>query len=194
MTAVIAALLFVWGRMPSWSVRRTRPDPSSELRFLSAVAADLRAGMSIRFALAASAGQLVGPDSLRLARSARSGAPLTEIAAAMQGMRSERRVTGALAVADLTGAKAAAMFSHLAEREAAQLALTRERRALTAQARVSALVVGGLPAALLLLLGGPHRLVALAATGRAGLWLVIAGILMQTAGCLVVWRLARAAG
>jgi Flp pilus assembly protein TadB len=190
--ATLGALLVLWGRAPS-RIGRVRDDASAELRFLNAVAADLRAGMSLRLAIAAAAGQLGGSTSIRLARLARAGAPLPELATALAGLRNGRRVAGALAVADVTGAKAAAMFAHLAAREAAELALLRERRALTTQARLSALVVGGLPLVLLLVLGGPHRLVRFAAGGRVGLAVVLAGLLLQAAGGVVVWRMARAA-
>ena len=78
------------------------------------------------------------------------------------------------------------VFARLAERANADADLLRQRRVLTAQARLSALIVAGLPV-VWLMFGGVGRIVSLIDAGAgvvAGL-----GITMEVAGMALVWRM-----
>jgi Flp pilus assembly protein TadB len=90
-------------------------------------------------------------------------------------------------VADQSGGAVAEVFLRLADRAAAAADLDRQRRILTAQTRLSAAIVGGLPL-VWLGFGGVGRLQALVDSGGAAIAAV--GLGMETMGAVLVWRLA----
>ncbi len=192
MLLVVATALVIlfWDSVPvSGWWRRT--ESVDEARFFGSIAAELRAGASLRMALAAaSAGS--SDDRLRRAhRLALAGAPLGGISETLSALpRNGRRARLALRVAAVTGGRSAAVFERLAERAVDDAALAREQRTLTAQARMSAAVVGALPV-LSLLVGGGSRIGRVVATGSGGLLLVVAALAMQVAGGVAVWWMAR---
>lgn len=193
LVAVVMALLILgWDEVAS--LRRRRRSPAvDEVRFLSTIAADLRSGASVRSAIAAAAAG-EGVTSLQTARRlALAGAPLGEVAGVLETLPlNGRRVRAALDVVQIAGGRSAHVFAGLADRAAAEAELVRERRVLTTQVRMSALVVGGLPL-LSLLVGGAGRIGTLVASGTGGAVLAAVGVAMQLTGSALVWRMARGA-
>ncbi len=123
---------------------------------LESVASELRTGGTVAGALDA-IGQTGGPlaaEFARLTRRRALGAPLERALEAWAAERPEPVVTsaaGALAVAASTGGRAAAALDGLASSLRDRAEIRAESRALSAQARLSALVVGCLPVAYLAL-------------------------------------------
>jgi tight adherence protein B len=130
------------------SSRARRRLPGAEADFLRAVAAEVEAGASVRQALIAAAGGAPELDLARAVHLAAAGRPADEVVAALrEALPLNGRMAGAAyqLVSD-TGGRAAAVFAALAVRAADAGDIERERRALSAQARLSAWLVGGLPA------------------------------------------------
>ncbi len=167
---------------------RRRP-PIDEVRLLTAVVTALRAGHSLRTAWAVATDG--DPNLASVGRLARIGAPISDVGVELAALPTNgRRIGAALETLELTGGRAAAVFDRLLAGAVREAELARERRVLTAQARASALVVAGLPVIATVLSGG-RQLVALAQSGQVGLATVVTGIVLQGAGLVVVWRLAR---
>jgi Flp pilus assembly protein TadB len=103
-----------------------------------------------------------------------------------------RLAGAAFRLATETGARAADVFADLAVRATEAGDLARERRALTAQARLSAALVGGAPIAVVALLVVSGRASALleSSSGRA---IGAIGLALLVAGGLVVWVMVRTA-
>jgi Flp pilus assembly protein TadB len=99
------------------------------------------------------------------------------------------RIGAAIEVAMLSGGRSADVFLRLADRAATDADVARQRRTLTTQARLSALVVGGMPL-LWLVFGGVGRMQSLVAAGATAV--VVVGLAMELVGALLVWRLAAA--
>jgi Flp pilus assembly protein TadB len=163
-----------------------------EVQFLMSIQSELRAGASLRWALATAAGSASDPALDTVRRLALAGVPLVELAPKLDRLPvNGPRLAAALQVASVAGGRSAQVFARLAERAVEEASLIRERRALTVQARMSAVVVGGLPL-LWVLLGGMDRVRTLTAAGGVGVAVAAAGIGMELAGGFLVWRLARA--
>lgn len=178
----------------AWSARRRQQVrarlPGLEADLLRGMAAELEAGASIREALML--GQARAPSlNLDLAvRYARAGRPAAEVAG---HLRSTLHFNGSLVgaayqIVSDTGARAAGVFTSLAVRAAERGELERERRTLTAQARLSAWLVGGLPVAGTVLLAATGRGPQL--TGVGGLLAAVGAFLIALGG-LAVWLLVR---
>ena len=136
--ALFLALLVV--RVRPIHLRRSRPQ-RSDAEFFEAVAAELRRGASLRHAVAWAA-----PES-NAARLATTGQPMPMVVAALETdvpLRGELAGAG-IALAGGSGAPAAPLFARLADRSRIGEQLERELRVLTAQARLSAGVVGLIP-------------------------------------------------
>jgi tight adherence protein B len=174
---------------------RRRPGPGDEADFLQGLAAELGAGAALRSAVVAAASRAPVLDLSRACRLAGAGLPAEQVGEALQSALpvNGRLAAAAFRLASATGGKVAGLFHSLAGRAAEVGRLERERRALTAQARASAWVVGSLPVALLAML---------AATGRAGTLLgsaagpvvLVVGLGLEAAGLGVVWLMVRGAG
>ncbi len=191
LTAAGVAAVLLWDDLRGmWPRQRTtRLD---EVQFLSSIHAELRAGASLRWALATAADGVDDSTVGEVARLALAGVPLAAIAPHLGGFpQNGRRLAAALQVAAIAGGRSADVFARLAQRGAEENALARERRVLTAQARLSAMVVGGLPV-LWLVFGGARRIAALAEAGGVGLLVAVAGLSMELVGGFLVWRLATA--
>lgn len=192
--ALVAAIVVGTPRLPvrPWSIRsrrrRARPGPSDEVALLNGLAAELRAGASLRMALVAGAERAPRLDLTSAVRAAAAGRPMSDVAAlladALPG--NGRFVAAALRLTAASGGSAAAVFEQLALRAAEAGELSRERRALTAQARLSALVVGGAPIAVQLLLLVTGRAHALLAFGPVGHAIAVVGIGLELAGFAAV--------
>jgi Flp pilus assembly protein TadB len=186
-----ALTLVFWDGMRALG-RRRQSAAFDEVRFLSAISADLRSGASVRSAIGAAAGnEHVG--SLQTARRlAMAGAPLGDVAVVLEGLAvNGRSVAAALRVIEAAGGRSADVFAGLADRAMAEVDRRREQRALTTQVRLSAAVVGGLPI-LALVFGGYDRIGALLRAGSGGVAVAVVGLGMQLAGIGIVWRLAKA--
>jgi Flp pilus assembly protein TadB len=105
-----------------------------------------------------------------------------------------RLAGAAFRLAATTGARAADVFAALAARAAATGELQRERRVLTAQSRLSALVVGGAPLVLGGLVLGAGNGGSLLAAGSPGRGVVALGLALELAGLAVIWAMARDPG
>jgi len=147
-----AAFLVAAGAWAAYHARRRRRArrrlPGAEADFLRAVAGEIEAGASIRQALIAAAAGARELDLAGAVHLADAGRPPGEVVMALRAaLPVNGRVAGAAyqLVSD-TGGRAAAVFATLAVRAADAGDIERERRALTAQARLSAWLVGGLPA------------------------------------------------
>ena len=188
-TAVGGPALLVW----FWRKRtRAKPQPPDEAVFCSGLAAELRAGSSLRLALDAAADRTPSADLNAVARMAASGAPVATVANHLEVALPSNGRHAALAfqVAADTGAGAAAVFTRLAVRAARVAELRRERHALTAQARLSALVVGAAPAvAVVVMIAGGRGRIFLDA-GPAGVAIASVGLALLIAGLgAVAWML-----
>ena len=183
------AVLAMFAVNPARLQALQRKEKVDEVQLLTAVVTALRAGHSLRTAIAVA---VDGTPTLATAgRLARIGAPIAEVGSALGGLPvNGKRIGGALTVLELTGGRATAVFNRLLAGAVREADLARERRQLTAQARASALVVAALPVAATILSGG-RQLVGLAQSGSVGLAMTAIGILLQAAGLVIVWRLAR---
>jgi Flp pilus assembly protein TadB len=163
-------------------VWRQRSPELDEQQVLSSIHAELAAGASLRQAIAAAGDGR--PDLARAGHLAISGAPIGAVAAALDA---GPRLAAAIDVAARSGGRARAVFLRLADRAAADAEVVRQQRVLTTQARLSALIVAGMPV-LWMVLGGFQRIVSLFA-GGAGM-LAMVGVTMELLGVGLVWRLA----
>jgi tight adherence protein B len=162
------------------------------------VSAELRAGGTIATAITglATSDGLLAPDFARLDARLRMGASLDD---ALHVWAEERRadgveaMAGALAMCATVGGRGADALEALASSLRDRLAVVAEAQALSAQARLSALVVGGAPIAYLAwsVLVDPHALHALVATPVGQVCLAI-GLTLELLGALWMRRIIRA--
>lgn len=179
--------------LAAWSVRRRRRSDPSEADLLRRLGAELAAGASPRFALAALAAGHDDAGLRRCGRLALAGAPMDRVATGLVAVLpgSGRLLAAAITLAAATGAGLGGLVRRLAERADVNAELDRERRAATVQARMSTLVVGLAPLAFtgVLVAAGavpaPWR-----ATGALAA-LSAAGIVLEAAGFGVVLVLLR---
>ena len=185
----------VWALVARRRRRGRRAGPGDEAVFLRGLAAELDAGASLRTAVAAAAGRAPALDLSRACRLAEAGLPAERVGEALQAALpgNGRLAAAAFRLASTTGGRVAALFHALAARASELGRLGRERRALTAQARASAWVVGGAPVALLLLLTATGRMGPLLAA-PAGVAVLAVGLALEGAGVAVVWLMTRGAG
>ena len=194
--AVLKPTVFLAGAV-GWALyharqraRLRRSMPAVEADYLRAVAAEIEAGSSLRRALTGAAAQAPHLRFEPLVRLAAAGRPMTEVAALLQQVLplNGRMAAAACRLVSETGARASGVFAGLAVRAAVMGDVERERRVLSAQARLTAWIIGGLPAAataVLLMVGrGP-------AGGGPGRLLTGIGLTLVGAGCLMVLVMVR---
>ena len=170
--------------------RARRRLPVAEADFLRGMAAEVDAGASIRQAVIAAADRAPVLALAPAVRLAAAGRPAPDVACRLQAALplNGRMAAVAYQMVAETGARASDVFAGLAVRAADAGDLERERRALTAQTRLSAWLVGGLPVA---------ATVALEVTGRgpgltgAGGLLTAIGVGLIGLGGLIVWLMVR---
>lgn len=157
---------------------------SAEAVFLQAVALELRAGATVRSALDSASLRTPGLPLDGATRLARAGAPMADVAGFLAAAlpRYGAMTAAAIDTAGMTGGRVASVFDALAQIAVEDLELARERRAVTAQARISALIVGGLPVLFLGFGVVSGRLGALLETG-IGVWIVGVGLTLVVVGC-----------
>lgn len=181
-----------------WAVvaNRGRPQagPDEEARYLEGVAAELKAGASPRAAVSGAAGRAPSLDLGRVVRLASLGRPAPEVAGALsEALPTNGRLAGAaFRLAAETGARAAEVFADLAVRSSEAGDLVRERRVLSAQARLSAALIGGAPVVVVVLLAASGRAKVLleSSSGRA---IGAIGVALLLSGGLVIWVMLRSA-
>jgi len=193
---VIVAVLLVGSlaRLAPLLLRRVRahrlgrpPGPAEGARYFDAVAGELRRGAALRQALA------IPAPHTRLARLALTGQPIELVAVEVQTMFAldDELATAGIRLASRSGAPTGLLFSRLAERLRFAEQLERDRKALTAQARLSAAVIGLLPAApgvIMLASGGSGRLLEPGPSRSVALF----GLALQLLGLMVIAGLLRA--
>jgi len=191
----LLAAAAVWAVVARRRSRRAGAGPADEAGVLQGLAAELDAGASLRAAVPAAATRAPALDLSRACRLAEAGLPAAAVGEALQAAMpgNGRLAAAAFRLAASTGGRVAALFHTLAARAAEVGRLSRERRALTAQARASAWVVGGVPLALLVLLAATGRVGPLLSE-PAGVFVLSVGLVLEAAGVAVVWLMVRGAG
>ena len=167
---------------------------------LELVAGELRTGGTVAGAIA-TLGRAGGPLAAELARIDRRcalGAPLAGALEAWAGERSDSGVSsaaGALAVAASTGGRAADALDGLASSLRDRSEIAAEGRALSAQARLSAVVVGSLPVGYLVgaAVFDPRQVRVLTGT-TFGLLCLLVGLILEALAALWIRALLRQDG
>ena len=178
----------LWQRFQSSRIR------ISEASFFHAMASELRSGSSLRLALGGAAARQPGLGLDLAVRNAAAGQPAEFVAAELSSRlpQNGRLAGAAFELASHTGAQAADVFETLASGAAEFDELARERATLTAQARLSAAVVGGLPVLLIVGLVVTGRASLLLESGFVGWALVAVGLTLEITGVATVvfmlWR------
>jgi Flp pilus assembly protein TadB len=144
--------------------------------FLRSVAAELRAGRSLRVALVDSARLDPRIGLGRIVRVAAAGRPMEQVADVMATCPGMSAIATALRVAALTGGSAVPVFESLAVDATDEAALARERRELTVQARLSIAVVAGFPIAVLGYQITSGQAMELVRRGPVGVALLVIGV------------------
>jgi len=166
-----------------------------ESAFLRGLAAELAAGASLRRGVTAAAARAPALDLDAAVRLCEAGFPVDEIGRSIGAALPVNGVATAATfrLAAGTGGAVGPVVAALASRAEAMGRLARDRSALTAQARMSAWIVGGAPIGLVLigLLTG-HGLGA-DEFGRGGAVLIGTGLALIVSGSLVVWAMVRRA-
>lgn len=184
---IVAALVAV-----HWYRSRPDEDGSAPL-FCEGVAAELRAGATLRDALT-NAATSVGSSSISV--DLLSGSPMTEVAAHVArefpAIGDELRLT--VLAASRSGSDSAALFDEIGSVAIAHSEVRREVRVATAPGRATALVLLGAPLVYLIGQMGSGGLSDLLASSEQrvvatmGLGLFLTGL---ATACLVLWRAAR---
>lgn len=156
--------------------------------FLQAVAAELRAGAALRIAIADAAERVPSLPLHRAARLARAGRPLGEVAGeVVRGLtRNGPLVAAAMRIAGTTGGRVAGTFDELALLATEDMEVRAETLAATAQARMSAWIVAGIPVVYLVFAAATGRLSALVRIGPAGMAVLGVGSALLIAGVGVI--------
>jgi Flp pilus assembly protein TadB len=161
--------------------------------FLRSVAAELRAGRSLRVALVDSARLDPRLGLARTVRVAAAGRPMEHVADELATCPGMTATATALRVAAMTGGSAVPIFESLAVDATDEVALARERRELTVQARLSIAVVAGFPIAVLVYQVTSGQAMELVRQGSVGVALLIIGVGLLGLGLAAVATLMRRA-
>ena len=182
-----------WG-LAARARQPARPGPDTEAVYLAAVAAELRAGAALRRALIDATGRAPGLDLESVVRSADAGRPLDEVGILLGRAlpANGRMAAAAVRIGGATGAAAAGAFAALAVRAGEAAEMARDRRVTTAQARLSAALVGLVPSGFAVLLFGTG-VEDFTAAGTAGVALAAVGFVLEAAGLAAVWLMIRRA-
>jgi tight adherence protein B len=175
--------------------RSRRRQGDDEGAFLQAVASEMRSGAAVRVAIADAASRVPSLPLARTARLARAGRPLDEIADSIRSHlpRSGLLTAAAIRIAGVTGGRIADTFDELALIAAEDMEMRGETRAATAQARISAWIVGGIPVAYTAYAIVSGRLAALISIGATGVGVLCVGGALLVSGVLGVVAIARKA-
>ena len=184
-----------WAVVAAVRRRRARITADDEATYFRALSAELKAGASLRGALGEAADRVPGLTLDRAVRLAAAGIPMGEIADAVEGEFPEngRLAAAAFRLSDWSGAQVADTFAGLADRASTSAELARERKAATAQARMSAIVIGTAPVAFAALLLASGRGSGLMAHGTVGVFILGTGLTLEVVGLLAVALIVRRA-
>lgn len=165
----------------------------TEAVWCAAMAAELRAGASIRSALDAASDRVPDPELAEIGRLAKAGVPVERLAERIgAALPKVRHLAGpAVRIAAEAGGAAAGVFGRLAVRSLEHTETERERRVATAQVRLSAWVVGSIPVVVIAALVATGRAAALVAAGPIGVGALIAGVALMLLGVAAVWTMSR---
>ena len=185
----------VWAAVHIMRRRRSRVSPDDEATYFRALSAELKAGASLRGALGEALERVPALSLDHAVRFAAAGAPMTEVADVVEAELPENgRLAGAaFRLSDWSGAQVADTFAGLAERASTSAELARERRAATAQARMSAIVIGVAPVAFAGLLLATGRGSGLVDHGVIGLVVLGGGLTLEALGLMLVALIIRRA-
>lgn len=145
-TLVLLGLISIVVRMGNKVARR------DEAAFLHGIAMEMRAGSNLRAAIVDAAAAHPDLELGPAVRLASVGAPVGLIARALGDALPEYGdvAEAAIRIAGATGGRVASVFESLAQVAAEDREIRREAKAATAQARISAWIVGGMPVGFLL--------------------------------------------
>lgn len=161
--------------------------------FLRTVAAELRAGRSLRSAVVGAANAVPELGLERVARAATAGRPLDEVAGLLATGDGLGPAAAALRVAARTGGSVVGVFDALTGEAVDEGALERERRTLTVQARLSVGLVGGFPVVVVGFQIANGEVVRLLRRGPLGAGILVVGAALLVAGMGTVWVMLRRA-
>ena len=169
-------------------VRRQRAGCSEEAHVLLAVAGELRSGQGVRAAMASAGQRSSRLDFRAVRRLVTQGASLERIAGAVAAAMP---VHGALAaaalrVADRTGGRVAEVFDSVAALAVEEDEMRQERRAATASARTSAVVVVGIPVLAILYRIVSGSLAASLSASPVAAFLTVSGVALLGLGVTVM--------
>jgi Flp pilus assembly protein TadB len=166
---------------------RRRTEGDDEVLALLGIAAELRAGRTLKAAAAAAGDRAPGLDFSRVRRRVEAGRPGDEVAEALGAAlpRHGRMARAALRVGATTGGRMVEAFETAAVLARADDDLVREQRAATAQAGAGAAVLVGLP-----MLMAAGRLTSGDLTGPGGA-AVGAGLVLLLLGALAMALIVR---
>ena len=179
------------GRIPHFQ-QRSGPVWREESIFLEGLAAEVRGGSSLRNAIVdrAARSEL---DLAHAARLAGLGRPMADVGVALGDvLEVNGRVAGpALTMAAQAGAEVGPLFDSLAHTAAMAADEAREQKTATAQARLSAWLVAGVPAvaAITMAVVGDNDILG----SGAGVAIALVGLSLLAAGSATVWLMLRRA-
>ncbi|HUO45801.1 MAG TPA: type II secretion system F family protein [Acidimicrobiia bacterium] len=159
---------------------------SELVSFHRVIASELRAGLSLRLALAAACSSVPRLNLGIASRLAAAGRPLEEVARVLSTNEELRPAAVALRVAAATGGLVAGVFDALTAEAVDEEDLRREQRSLTVQARLSVAIVGGFPLLILAVQVGSGELGRLLELGVVGMVMVAVGVLLLLSGLVLV--------
>lgn len=199
---VLVALALSVDRLPTLpEIRRRRARrltsldrTNAEARFLAAMASELRAGAALRGAFESASQRAPELRLAPLVRLSLVGVPISDLSRGVSEalQQNGKAAAAAMRIAGETGGRTAAMFESLAQVAAEDRTLQRELRAATAQAKVSSLIVGGLPVVFLGWQALSGRLFGLAST-PIGVGILVVGLALLGSGASAVTILLRKA-
>lgn len=199
--AVVVAVVAIGAPLLALATLGGRADRRLEAALpeaLESVARSLRSGASLRLALAESAGGAtgrLGDDLARVVAASSAGAPLVETLddwGVRRPVPGVRLAVAALALGAETGGAQAGAVDGVAETLRSRLAVAAEVRALSSQARLSALVIAAAPVAFALLATGTDgRTAGFLFRTPAGLACLAGGLALDAVAAVWMHRLTR---
>jgi tight adherence protein B len=186
----ILVIVFPLAVLQTFVDRRSRLFESQLPDVLKLTASSLRAGFSLMQGLDSVARQVLEPSRGELQRvlaEARLGRPVDE---ALEAASAESVV--ALRIQQETGGNLASLFDTLAETMIQRLHMRRHVRSLTAEGRLSAYILGIMPAALgvfIFVVDRPYELVLFHST--PGKFLLVGGLVLVVVGFLWMYKIVK---
>ncbi|MGH8924971.1 MAG: hypothetical protein ACRDWA_10100 [Acidimicrobiia bacterium] len=159
--------------------------------WLRTASGELRAGNSLRSAIAGAVGAYPELGLTRVGRLAEAGRPFSEMSLVLADCEGMEAVGAVVAVAGSTGGSVVAVLEALAAEAADEATLQGEKRSLTAAARWSIGLVGGFPLAVLATQIVRGDLALMLSAGPVSAAMVVGGVSLLLLGLLMVGVLLR---